>query len=282
MRAAHNFNPTPFSHLNSSPLNPGSERIPAITTSCKQPHLSAKCQPHSYANTTQLATSTPVSTWYLLPSPNTPQSTLTPHTQFLTTIDPSLNTQPARTIGSHLWYIPYVTLSPSTCFVLDSGTGTAVGYCIGTPSTSSFAQRWRNEFVPSIDPAVVPRPDTVTDDPEMETENIKGLRKAAYEGECSDLLYWPAVLEEFPAHLHINFLPEYQRRGYGRELVGRFLDEVKGQGARGVHLGMARHSVGARAFYGKIGFETCEQVLDGGESGQTGVNGGSLTLVKKL
>jgi GNAT superfamily N-acetyltransferase len=116
----------------------------------------------------------------------------------------------------------------------------------------------------------------------METENIKGLRKAAYEGECSDLLYWPAVLEEFPAHLHINFLPEYQRRGYGRELVGRFLDEVKGQGARGVHLGMARHSVGARAFYGKIGFETCEQVLDGGESGQTGVNGGSLTLVKKL
>jgi ribosomal protein S18 acetylase RimI-like enzyme len=229
---------------------------------------------------TQRATSTPVYTWYLSPPLTHYITSLT--VQFLTTIDPSLNTQPARTIGSHLWYAPYVALTPSTCFVLDSGSGTAVGYCIGAADTISFAQRWRDEFVPSIDPAVVPRPGTVTEDPEMETEDIKGLRKAAYEGECSDLLGWNEVLDEYPAHMHINFLPEYQRRGFGRELIGRLLDEVKGQGARGVHLGMARHNVGARAFYGKIGFETCKQVLDGGQSGEAGVNGGSVTLVKKL
>lgn len=116
----------------------------------------------------------------------------------------------------------------------------------------------------------------------MEKEDIKEMRKAAYEGQCSDVLGWNRVLEDFPAHMHINILPEYQRRGFGKELIERFFDEVKGQGARGVHLGMARHNVGARVFYERIGFGVCEQVLDGGESGEMGVNGGALTLVKKL
>jgi ribosomal protein S18 acetylase RimI-like enzyme len=214
------------------------------------------------------------------PTPHPPSNNFP--TQFLTTIDPSVSTSPARTIGSHIWYTPYLTLSPSTCFVLDSGSGTAVGYCIGTPHTSSFAARWRTDYTPTIDENVVPRPERVSEDPEMETEQIKGLRKAAYEAECSALVEWPEVLERYPAHLHINLLPEYQRRGYGQELMKRFLEEVKGDGARGVHLGMVRHNAGAKAFYERIGFGVCEQVLDGGESGETGVSGGALTLVKKL
>ena len=93
---------------------------------------------------------------------------------------------------------------------------------------------------------------------------------------------FPAVLDRFPAHLHVDVLPEFQRKGYGRSLVRRFLEEVKKEGAVGVHLDMVRANEGARLFYEKEGFGRCEEVLDGGESGEKGVCGIVATLVKTL
>jgi hypothetical protein len=62
----------------------------------------------------------------------------------------------------------------------------------------------------------------------------------------------------------------------------RFLGTVKSLGAKGVHLDMVRANTSARAFYEKVGFQICPQVLDGGASGQPGVNGIVLTLVMSL
>ncbi|KAF1848202.1 acyl-CoA N-acyltransferase [Cucurbitaria berberidis CBS 394.84] len=201
---------------------------------------------------------------------------------FLTTIDPSLNWEPARTIGSHLWYKPYTTLTPGTCFVLDDGSGRVVGYCIGAANTASFAQRWRNDFTPMVDSNLIPRPGVRTGDALMEREDIKGFRSAVYGAECSMLLPWPAVLAEYPAHMHIDILPEFQRRGLGTLLMNAFLQAVRGMGARGVHLDMVRTNTAGRAFYTKIGFEICAQVMDGGASGDPGVDGIVMTLVKAL
>jgi ribosomal protein S18 acetylase RimI-like enzyme len=157
-----------------------------------------------------------------------------------------------------------------------------VGYCIGAAHTASFAQRWRDEFAPSIDAKLVPRPETTTNDPLMEKDDIRGFRHAVYSAHCSMLLEWPGSLEEYPAHMHIDILPGYQRRGFGRDLISTFFEEVKKCGAGGVHLDMVRHNVSARAFYDRVGFEVCGQVLDGGESGEVGVAGIVVTLVKRL
>lgn len=173
-------------------------------------------------------------------------------------------------------------LNPSTCFVLDDGAGRAVGYCIGTPDTSSFAERWQSEFTPTIDSTVVPRPEVQTEDPLMEREECKSFRGELYNGDCSMLINWPDLLKEYPAHMHINILPEYQRKGFGTVLINRLFDAVKSAGAQGLHLGMVKHNVKARAFYEKIGFKVCSQVLDGGKSGEEGVDGIVLMLVKKL
>jgi ribosomal protein S18 acetylase RimI-like enzyme len=175
-----------------------------------------------------------------------------------------------------------VTLTPSTCIVLDDGTGVVVGYCIGAAHTVAFAQRWRDEFAPSVDQKRVPRPETSTDDPRMEKDGMRDLRDAVYSAHCSMLLDWPETLEKYLAHLHIDILPGYQRRGFGKKLIHAFFDEVKKCGAEGVHLDMVRHNVSGRAFYDKVGFEVCDQILDGGESGETGVNGIVVTLVKRL
>jgi predicted lactoylglutathione lyase len=50
----------------------------------------------------------------------------------------------------------------------------------------------------------------------------------------------------------------------------------------GVHLDMVQSNTSARAFYEKVGFQICPQVLDDGASGQPGVNGIVVTLVMSL
>jgi GNAT superfamily N-acetyltransferase len=89
-------------------------------------------------------------------------------------------------------------------------------------------------------------------------------------------------LETYPAHLHIDILPEYQRKGHGTTLINAFLEAVRSQGAIGVHLDMVQHNTKARAFYESIGFQVCPHILDGGTSGQSGVNGIVVTLIKTL
>ncbi|RAR06420.1 gcn5-related n-acetyltransferase [Stemphylium lycopersici] len=198
------------------------------------------------------------------------------------TIDASLAFEPASTIGSHLWYRPYVALTPETCFVLDDGSGRVVGYCLGTAETSSFARRWRDEFTPTVDPKLVPPRDLQTGDAIMEKDGIKHFRKAVYDAECSMLQPWPETLQQYPAHLHIDILQEYQRKGWGTVLIQKFFEVVKSLGASGLHLDMVESNVKARAFYESVGFRICPQVLDGGESGRTGVNNAVMTLVKDL
>ncbi|KAF2445916.1 acyl-CoA N-acyltransferase [Karstenula rhodostoma CBS 690.94] len=201
---------------------------------------------------------------------------------FFTTIDPSVSHDPARTIGSYLWYKAYVYLTPSTCFVLDDGSGRAVGYIIGTPDTAAFAKRWRETFTPVVDPKLVPPPGPQANDPEMETELVKGLRREVHHAECSMLQSRPRLLSVYPAHLHINILPEFTGQGWGPKLMSAFLSTITQLGACGVHLGMVATNDGARRFYERLGFEVCGEVLDGGVSGEVGREGGAACLVKRL
>jgi ribosomal protein S18 acetylase RimI-like enzyme len=166
--------------------------------------------------------------------------------------------------------------------VLDDGNGRVVGYCIGTPDTASFSQRWRDVFTPVVDPVLVPTPEVQSDNPLMERDDVKGFRYAVHNGSCSMLQPWLEVLQQYPAHMHIDILPEFQRKGHGTSLINTFFEAVKNLGARGVHLDMVQHNATGRAFYDRIGFQICPQVMDSGASGRTGENGIVVTLVKSL
>jgi len=48
-----------------------------------------------------------------------------------------------------IFAVPYVTLEPEHAHVLDDGSGTAVGYVLGTADTASFARRYREEWLPA-------------------------------------------------------------------------------------------------------------------------------------
>jgi ribosomal protein S18 acetylase RimI-like enzyme len=58
----------------------------------------------------------------------------------------------------------------------------------------------------------------------------------------------------YPAHLHIDLLPKYQRAGHGRALVDTLLDALATKGVAAIHLTMLTSNTPARAFYDRLGF----------------------------
>ncbi|MEU2680240.1 GNAT family N-acetyltransferase [Streptomyces sp. NPDC007107] len=146
-----------------------------------------------------------------------------------------------------LFAAPYAHLEPELAFVLDDGSGRAAGYVLGTADTRTFAAAFREIWLPRVTDRF-PEPQG---EPETLTEAMTAL------------LYRPErmilpELDAYPAHLHIDLLPPWQRKGYGRQLMGAFLDALHGEGVGAVHLSMLTANTPARAFYDRLGF----QVID--------------------
>jgi GNAT superfamily N-acetyltransferase len=130
----------------------------------------------------------------------------------------------------------YAHLEPDLAFVLDDGHGRPVGYIVGTADTGAFVERYRAEWIPLIGDKYV------EDGNEMvglhfHPEHMLIPEMAAY-----------------PAHLHMNLLPPFQRQGHGRRLMHAFLAAANAAGAGQVHLGMLTVNGKARAFYERLGF----------------------------
>ncbi|WP_406151296.1 GNAT family N-acetyltransferase [Streptomyces sp. NBC_01012] len=142
---------------------------------------------------------------------------------------------------------PYAHLEPDLVFVLDDGAGHAVGYVLGTADTRRFVEAFREVWLP-----------LVTDrfpEPQGEPATLTEAMTA--------LLYTPErmllpELDAHPAHLHIDLLPPWQRKGHGRELMGAFLGALHQKGAEAVHLAMLTANTPARAFYDRLGFRAID------------------------
>ncbi|MFD5778620.1 GNAT family N-acetyltransferase [Streptomyces sp. NPDC126933] len=138
---------------------------------------------------------------------------------------------------------PYAALEPELTFVLDDGRGRAVGYVLGTADTSAFVKAFRDVWLP---PLAGRYPDPA------------GPARTPSE-EMIALLHRPErmVLPElagYPAHLHIDLLPDWQRKGHGRALMHTFLRALRAEGVDAVHLSMVTANTPARVFYDRLGF----------------------------
>jgi regulation of enolase protein 1 (concanavalin A-like superfamily)/ribosomal protein S18 acetylase RimI-like enzyme len=139
---------------------------------------------------------------------------------------------------------PYAELESGLAFVLDDGRGRAVGYVLGTADTEAFVRAFRHDWLPRVGDRH-PRPAGTPGTPSEE---------------IAELLHTPErmLLPELaghPAHLHIDLLPEWQRKGYGRTLMQALLRALRARGAGAVHLSMVTSNTAARAFYDRLGFE---------------------------
>jgi ribosomal protein S18 acetylase RimI-like enzyme len=149
----------------------------------------------------------------------------------------------SQTLVGDLFAVPYVEREPQHAFVLDDGAGAAVGYIVGTADTEGFVRWYRREWIPrTAARRPVPPDPPVTQDDVMLALHHHPERMLIPE------------LAGYPAHLHIDLLPEWQGRGWGRALMHRFLDSLRAVGVPAVHLGMIKHNTGARRFYDRLGF----------------------------
>ncbi|GAA2710771.1 GNAT family N-acetyltransferase [Actinoplanes palleronii] len=133
---------------------------------------------------------------------------------------------------------PYLHLEPELAFVLDDG-GTAVGYVLGTADTTAFVKRFRDEWIPWLGDKYPAPPEP----PRTPEQDMVALHFAP------ERMIVPE-LAAYPAHLHIDLLPAYQGRGYGRRLITTFRTQARA----GIHLGMVTANVRARGFYDRLGF----------------------------
>ncbi|KAI0203607.1 hypothetical protein F4808DRAFT_417265 [Astrocystis sublimbata] len=218
------------------------------------------------------------------------------------TVPPTLAASPAAAkLAPYIWTHPYTFVSPSTCHILDDGTGNAVGYCIGCPDVHAFAAAYP-KYIASILSAAVPQPDFSTRAPwtttittttnkeeanadskpdgvevEIEATNPLALAQNAYrpdwvlfEGQGKE-----ALTARWRATMHIDLLPEWQGRGWGRQLIDRFVASVQSSGqdyGDGEHIGIAGENKKVVAFYERVGF----RIIQGGEGE------GDITMVRDI
>jgi ribosomal protein S18 acetylase RimI-like enzyme len=146
---------------------------------------------------------------------------------------------------------PYLKFEPGLAFVVDTGEGTGdtaaeaadeaadrvAGYILAAADTRAFVDRYREEWLPGF-AAKYPR------------ESQDGM---VLLGHTPERMLIPEV-DDYPAHLHIDLLPELQGEGWGRALMRTVLGALAERGIRHVHLSLSATNAAARAFYDRLGF----------------------------
>ena len=156
---------------------------------------------------------------------------------------------------ARLWYLIfigyYASYEPENFFVAaESETDKVVGFICGTPDTRMQEVHFRKKMVPRI-----------------------GLRFFGYTSwryphtfktVFGLLRYYISnpenagndhIIKQYPAHLHINLLPDFQSQGMGTRLMKHFEAHMMGLGVQGIHLGTTNKNHKAVPFYHKMGFE---------------------------
>lgn len=133
----------------------------------------------------------------------------------------------------------YIENEPHNCFVLDDD-GKAVGYVI---CAENF-----DEFKPVFDADYLPL-----------TEKWGADR---YEWASTAYVLQEKYKDIYPAHLHIDILPEYHRKGCGGKLINALFDHLRSKGIKGVMLTVGSRNFTGIGFYKKYGFELVEEWED--------------------
>lgn len=135
---------------------------------------------------------------------------------------------------------PYLEFEPGLAFVVDTGDRVA-GYVLGVSDTRRFVEWFEREWLPTLSRFEHVDPPLTPEDAMVHLGYLPGRMLIA-------------EVDEYPAHFHIDLVPELQGQGLGRELVRTLLAALRERGIRRVHLAMDPANRAARAFYDRLGF----------------------------
>ncbi|WP_434339475.1 GNAT family N-acetyltransferase [Motilimonas cestriensis] len=151
-----------------------------------------------------------------------------------------------KKLVGHFYAAPYGVFEPDVCFIVTHNEKPC-GFVVGTRCSQRFAQRCENEWFPQLRaqfPLLNSAPVSLNDK----------LISYLHQG------YQPRPeYRDYPAHLHINLLPETQGHGIGRKLMETFIENLKQLNVSGLHLEVSASNQTAIRFYEKMGFSQIAQ-----------------------
>lgn len=141
-----------------------------------------------------------------------------------------------------IFVLPYAARHPEFAFVVETDDERVAGYVVATPDTDAFEEWFRDEWWPRYTERF-PRPTT-------EQSREHDILRYAYERTPGEALF----SADYPAHLHIDLMPEVQGQGWGRRLIDQQKSALRDAGVPGLHLVVGTDNRGAMAFYRRVGF----------------------------
>ncbi len=129
----------------------------------------------------------------------------------------------------------YIEKEPQNCFVAVDETDRAIGYVICAADYDRFVPVLKSEYIARLSP------ENPYYNAAIHSADGEEKHKADY-----------------PAHLHINILPEYQRQGLGHRLIDRLCEHLRKKGIPGVMLCVGALNKTGIGFYRKYGFTLLE------------------------
>lgn len=145
-------------------------------------------------------------------------------------------------LPGYVWAVPYLKFAPAFAFVLAEGSR-AIGYVIAAPDTAAFDEQLEREWWPLVRRKVAGLV------PKRPKDAMALERIVAPEPHPA----W--LLNDYPAHMHINILPDAQASGWGRKMIAAELAALREAGVRGVYLGVDPGNERAIGFYRHLGFD---------------------------
>ena len=144
----------------------------------------------------------------------------------------------------HIYSAPYVTLSPDTAFVAEDAQGVA-GYIVGVHDTLAFQAKLERDWWPALRDAY---PDP-KGDPELWNADEKRIAAIHHPSSAPS-----AIIQAFPAHIHMNLLSRLRGQGMGTKLLDLWLSQARDAGVKSVHLGASATNANGIGFWGSRGF----------------------------
>lgn len=134
----------------------------------------------------------------------------------------------------------FIEQEPHNCFVAADEEDRAIGYILCAQNFDEFIGCFRSEYITRI--------------PEEDRQH----RRFA----VLSVTLQEKYNKEYPAHLHIDILGDYQRMGIGHKLMDALLEHLRNKGIKGVMLTLSTENTKGMAFYKKYGFELLEELPD--------------------
>lgn len=142
-----------------------------------------------------------------------------------------------------LFAVPYAERNPELVWVVEADDGRVVGYIVATDDTDAFETWFHDEWWPRFaERFPMPAPSSGRENAMIVYAYGRGPGRSPHAA-------------QYPAHLHIDLLPETQGQGLGRMLIETLFAELRRRGVPGLHLGASAANTGAAMFYDRIGMQ---------------------------